>query len=143
LPKHVKCKFFVTTFAAFDKNSVVKNKFFLFAILIACFVALVFIKPVEATGISMDGSQNRETEISCITEPYNCMAILCETTNFNFSARTVTTCNQAPKTFERLGNILSAGKNFKIEVSVENYIFGVESLAYYLDNFAELRRLNI
>ncbi|MDR1154637.1 MAG: hypothetical protein LBL04_07980 [Bacteroidales bacterium] len=119
-----------------------KNKCFLFAVFIACFVALAFTKPVEATGISMDDSKNRETEIGCITESYNCMAILCETANFNFSARTVTV-SCTPKTFERLSNKLSAGKNLRIEFSVENYIFFVESLAYYLDNFTELKRLNI
>lgn len=71
--------------------------------------------------------------------------ILCEPSDINFSIRTIKIfSSENTKVSERmLKNRLLSGKNFKIELSVANYIFFVESLACYRSNLAKLRRLNI
>ncbi len=141
-----KINFFVITFAAIDKNCTVKNKYFLFAILVACFIALALMKPAQTDHAVQAAMLDNavKTEVCCITESDNQAAILCEPTNINFSARIITVSCAQNKAFERLlKNKFSVTENFKIELSVENYIFIVKSLAYYLDNLTELRRLNI
>ena len=120
-------------------------KNFLFAIGLLCSLSVV-LKPAEmifSVDATVAGDLTKK-EV-CITKYEHHAAILSEPTPVSFSARISNASgNHKIKTFERqLNNKFSIRGNFRIEFSVENYLFFVQSSPQYFSNLAELRRLNI
>ena len=109
-------------------------------------IALVLLKPAGmADAVNSTVADDLEKKEVSFSKYEQHPAILCEPTTVGFSARIVSSSNnQKTKIFERLlKNSFSIGKNFCLELSIENYIFFVRSSPHYISNLNELRRLNI
>ncbi len=126
----------------FDKTSVVKNKYFLFLVIIAFTGLSAVIESERTAGAPVP---NDRTEIARIFDTHDSpQAILCET-DVNFSSGTVKVPRyDHPKTYEKLPKYKAAvEENLIIEQSVKNYIFRVQSLTHYQSDLDKLTRLNI
>jgi hypothetical protein len=116
----------------------------LFAVTIACFLALVFTAPREKLVISVDAPYAGKVAITQgSTPPF--AAILSESPVVHCPARPVKAFSgqNSSVPFAIALHKLLAGKNHVIETFVETYIHTTYLPYFYDDSLAILRRLNI
>ncbi len=137
----MKINIFGITFVEFGKTVVMKNKYFLLFIFVACITSLTYTEPV---GESDAGAINNEIIFSIANSHESHPAILHES-DINFSTGTIKLTNyENTKTHEKQVKYkLPVKENRKMEYSIENYIFFIEALTYHHSDLNDLRRLNI